>query len=147
VADICRWRIYVGGAYMRHLHIYAIYHIYAPQNEIYYDHLLFIIIMGYHHYKKRRLQNYNYGKNGYYFITICTKNRKPFFGKIINDKMKLSNIGKIAQQCYREIPNHFNNVKLDEYVIMPDHIHGIIMINNGVVGGALVATYDYTTIL
>ena len=53
-----------------------------------------------------------------------------FFGNIKNEEMRLSKIGKIAERFYLEIPNHFQFVKLDEYVIMPNHIHGIIEINN-----------------
>lgn len=75
-----------------------------------------------------RLKNYDYSSNGYYFITICTKNRVHYFGKIIDQKMELSEIGKIAHKCWLEIPNHFPFVVLDESIIMPDHIHGIVVI-------------------
>lgn len=76
-----------------------------------------------------RLKNYDYSSNGYYFITICTKNRIHYFGKITDQKMQLSEIGKVAHNCWLEIPNHFPFVVLDEFVIMPDHIHGIVVIN------------------
>ncbi len=76
-----------------------------------------------------RLKNYDYSANGYYFITICTKNRLHYFGKIIDQKMELSEIGKIAHKCWLEIPNHFPFVILDEFAIMPNHIHGIVIIN------------------
>lgn len=77
-----------------------------------------------------RLKNWDYASNGYYFVTICTKNRVNFFGEIINDEMILSDIGKIAYQYWSEIPNHFPNVVIDEFIIMPNHVHGIIVINN-----------------
>ena len=77
-----------------------------------------------------RLANWNYGQNGYYFITICTKNRKNYFGEIINKRMSLSNVGTIANQSWLAIPQHFSNVILDEFVIMPNHVHGILIINN-----------------
>lgn len=80
--------------------------------------------------KQFRYQGYDYSQNGFYFITICTKNREMFFGNIKNGKIKLSDIGLIANKFWLEIPNHFPFVILDEYVIMPDHIHGIIKINN-----------------
>jgi hypothetical protein len=80
--------------------------------------------------KQFRYQGYDYSQNGFYFITICTKNRKMFFGNVKNEKIKLSDIGLIANKFWLEIPNHFPFVILDEYVIMPDHIHGIIKINN-----------------
>lgn len=86
------------------------------------------------HHKYRvsstRLKNWNYSSNGYYFITICTQNREHFFGKIINDEMRLSEIGKIAKEYWLEIPNHFPFVVLDEFTAMPNHIHGIVMIKN-----------------
>ena len=77
-----------------------------------------------------RLKNYNYAANGYYFFTICTHEKQCFFGNIINGKMQLSQIGKIAQQYWSEIPQHSKYTYLDEYVIMPNHVHGIIIINN-----------------
>ncbi len=77
-----------------------------------------------------RLQNWDYGWTGKYFITIVTKNRNSFFGKIINDKMDLSNIGIIANVVWNEITNHANNVELNSFVIMPNHIHGILILKN-----------------
>ena len=76
-----------------------------------------------------RLQSWNYGWNAAYFVTICTDNRKYFFGDISNGRMKLSEIGKLADQYWLEIPNHFGFVKLDAHVVMPDHIHGMIIID------------------
>lgn len=78
-----------------------------------------------------RLKNWDYSSKGYYFITICTANREPFFGRKENGKMKLSEIGKIAVQCWQEIPRHFPNVQLDEFIVMPNHVHGIIIIGDG----------------
>jgi putative transposase len=79
-----------------------------------------------------RLQDWDYSQNGYYFVTICIKNREYLFGQIENDKMILSEIGRIAEQCWREIPSHFTIVELDEFAIMPNHIHGIIVITENV---------------
>ncbi|HBI17622.1 MAG TPA: hypothetical protein DDY52_05800 [Candidatus Moranbacteria bacterium] len=76
-----------------------------------------------------RLKGYDYSQNGVYFITICLKDRKHSFGKIVNEKMILGEIGKITQKFWQEIPNHFPFVTLDEYQIMPDHLHGIIEIS------------------
>jgi len=85
--------------------------------------------------KKNRLANYDYSKDGYYFVTICTKHREEFFGKIENEKMVLNEYGKFTKKCWLEIPNHFPNTKLDEFIIMPNHVHGIVIIaNNHVVG-------------
>ena len=79
-----------------------------------------------------RLPSWDYGANAPYFVTICTKNREKFFGKIINNSVRLSPIGKIAQKYWLEIPKHFPFVKLDKFIIMPNHIHGIIIINKNV---------------
>ncbi len=76
-----------------------------------------------------RLRSWDYASNGYYFITICTKNRECFFGKIANGKMEFSNIGNIAKKYWQEIPKHFPFVKLDKFIVIPDHIHGIIIID------------------
>ncbi len=82
-----------------------------------------------------RLQNWDYGWNASYFVTICTKTREHYFGKIVDGEMCLSEIGGIAQQCWREIPDHFPFVILDAFVIMPNHVHGIIIINKTDDGG------------
>ena len=75
-----------------------------------------------------RLQNWDYGWNASYFVTICTKNREHYFGKIVDGEMHFSEIGRIAKQFWREIPDHFPFVILDAFVIMPNHVHGIIII-------------------
>jgi len=76
-----------------------------------------------------RLKEYDYTQNGAYSVTICTCWRICYFGSVINGEMKLSLIGKIARKYWLEIPNHFPNVQLDEFIIMPNHIHGIIVID------------------
>lgn len=77
-----------------------------------------------------RLQSWDYGANGIYFVTICTNNREHFFGNIYGGKMVLNEIGMIANQYWLDIPKHFSNVILDVYVIMPNHVHGIVIIDN-----------------
>jgi putative transposase len=77
-----------------------------------------------------RLKNWDYSSNGCYYVTICTHDRIHYFGTIQNSKMTMSDIGAIAAQYWREIPNHFPIVRLDEWIIMPNHVHGIIAINN-----------------
>ncbi len=79
--------------------------------------------------KQRRLPEYDYNSNGYYFVTICTKNRIPWFGHIEDEHMVLFEKGKIVQECWDEIPTHFPNIQLDEFIVMPDHVHGIIIID------------------
>ncbi len=77
-----------------------------------------------------RLQYWNYGWNGAYFITICTQNREPYFGDIIDGKMELSNIGIIADILWYEIKNHTQNIDLGRFIVMPNHIHGILILND-----------------
>lgn len=76
-----------------------------------------------------RLPNWDYGWNGIYFITICTEGRDNYFGKISNRIMELSEIGLLAQRIWNEIPNHFPFTDLDSFVVMPNHIHGILIID------------------
>ena len=77
-----------------------------------------------------RLKGWDYTKPGKYFVTICTCNREEFFGEIVNYKMVLSDIGKIAKSEWLKTEKNRKNVKLDKYVIMPNHIHGIVIIEN-----------------
>jgi len=77
-----------------------------------------------------RLQQWDYGWRASYFVTMCTKNRDWYFGEVINGKMKLSEIGIIANALWLGIKNHAKNVELGEFVIMPDHVHGILILNN-----------------
>lgn len=75
-----------------------------------------------------RLKGFDYAQEGLYFLTICTHERKVIFGEIQNGEMQLNAAGLIAQNCWNEIPNHFPNVQLHAFVIMPNHVHGIIEI-------------------
>jgi putative transposase len=75
-----------------------------------------------------RNPRWDYAGDGRYFITICTHGRIPWFGKIRNGVMKLSDIGMIVDQCWSDIPHHFPHVTLDAHVVMPDHFHGLIII-------------------
>ena len=75
-----------------------------------------------------RRPDWNYGTDGAYFITICSKNRINYFGRLVNGLMQFSEIGKIAINNWIQIPRHFEYVKNDEFVLMPDHLHGIILI-------------------
>ena len=71
----------------------------------------------------------DYSRPGKYFVTICTAQKTEWFGSVINGKMHLSKIGHIASQVWYEIPVHFPFIGLDAFVVMPNHIHGIIVIN------------------
>jgi REP element-mobilizing transposase RayT len=87
-----------------------------------------------------RLQSWDYGANGAYFITICSGHREHYFGEIVKihvPTMQLNEIGKLAEQFWMEIPNHFPFIELGNFVVMPNHVHGILIINkngNGMAG-------------
>jgi putative transposase len=92
-----------------------------------------------------RLAIWDYSHPGFYFITICTKNRNHFFGEIKKDEMYLNEIGIIADKCWAEIPGHFHNTTLGEFVVMPNHIHGIIIIDGSVETGHALSPNENNT--
>lgn len=77
-----------------------------------------------------RIKGFDYAQKGLYFLTLACQNRKHFFGEVVDGQMILNNAGEIAKACWLEIPRHFPNVVLHEFVIMPDHVHGIIEITS-----------------
>ena len=81
-----------------------------------------------HHRKNIRLKEYDYSKEGMYFITICTKDRERLFGNIINRKMKLNEYGKMVEEEIINTNKIRQNVRIGEYIIMPNHVHMIIEI-------------------
>ena len=94
--------------------------------------------------KKNRLQNITYTENGFYFITICSKDRKCIFSKInpaaddsLAPEIHLSKIGGIVDDALNDIENHYENVSLVSYVIMPNHIHMLFSIEN--TGGRIIS--------
>ena len=76
-----------------------------------------------------RLPAWNYASDGGYFVTICTDGKKCFFGEVVQGEMQRSPIGEIAHKLWYEIPNHFSNCQIDSFCVMPNHIHGILIIN------------------
>lgn len=82
-----------------------------------------------HHRRSIRLQGYDYTQPGAYFVTVITRQRTCLFGEVVNGEMKLSDLGQIADECWRAIPDHFPFVELGVHVVMPNHVHGIIMID------------------
>ena len=79
-----------------------------------------------------RLKDYDYSQPGGYFITLVTHERRNLFGKIVDGEMQLNEFGVIAHEQWLQIPTRFDLVELGEFVIMPDHIHGIIIIHESV---------------
>jgi REP-associated tyrosine transposase len=80
--------------------------------------------------KPNRLKFYDYSNAGWYYVIICTKDHKNHFGKIENYKMILNQIGNIVDESWDMIETLHRNIELDYYVIMPNHVHGIIIIND-----------------
>ena len=80
-----------------------------------------------------RCPKWNYTSNGYYFITICTHNRQHFFGEVINGKMNVSTVGEIVVTEWQKTEKIRLDVQLDAWVIMPNHFHGIVIINKATV--------------
>src|SRR5262245_50579139 len=72
-----------------------------------------------------RWANWDYGSNAAYFVTICTANRIHSFGEVAGGVMAFTPLGQVAVNCWKEIPAHFPFVVLDEFVVMPNHVHGI----------------------
>jgi putative transposase len=77
-----------------------------------------------------RLSDYDYSSSGAYFVTICTDNKTCLFGNIVNGTIELNVLGSIVQRVWLEIPLHFSHVTLCDFVVMPNHIHGIIHLNH-----------------
>ena len=79
-----------------------------------------------HHRRSIRLKEYDYAQAGLYFVTICTQDRARLFGQIVDDEMCLSDAGRMVQAVWEEMAHVYPGVAVDEYVVMPNHVHGII---------------------
>lgn len=77
-----------------------------------------------------RLAGYDYSQSGMYFVTVLSYQRLQLFGHIKNSEMTLSKLGNIIVSCWQQIPKHFQSVELDAFVMMPNHIHGIIVLQD-----------------
>ena len=75
-----------------------------------------------------RLRSWDYAAAGWYFVTICTRGSECSFGDVVDGEIHLSPIGDVARQYWKGIPQHFPNVTLDSFVVMPNHVHGIVII-------------------
>lgn len=79
--------------------------------------------------KSPRLHAYDYATAGAYFVTVCVRNRACRLGLVEADEMKLGRLGRVVEECWLEIPLHFPAVALDAFVVMPNHIHGILWLS------------------
>ena len=95
-----------------------------------------------------RLKDHDYSSAGAYFVTICTHDKECWLGDVVNSEMVLSETGQIAKALWLEIPQHFENVILDDFIIMPNHVHGILLNTDsrGVQLNAPTKTNYYSTI-
>ncbi|HEX2997874.1 MAG TPA: transposase [Anaerolineales bacterium] len=87
-----------------------------------------------HHRHSIRIKGYDYAQPGGYFVTIVTYHRGCIFGEIVDEEMRLNELGHIADEMWRAIPEHFPNAELGAHVVMPNHVHGIIMLHTNEIG-------------
>ncbi|MFH0938045.1 MAG: hypothetical protein V1899_02000, partial [Planctomycetota bacterium] len=85
-----------------------------------------------HHRRAIRLKGYDYAQSGAYFVTVCAQHRECLFGDMVDGAMVLNDTGRMVEKCWYDIPAHFPNVELDEFVVMPNHVHGILFITDPV---------------
>ena len=83
---------------------------------------------GKHHRRSIRLKQYDYTQTGAYFVTACTQNRECFFGEIVDGVMRLTDVGEMIQKVWQELSEYYAGVGIDAFTIMPNHIHGIIVL-------------------
>ncbi|EKD49928.1 MAG: hypothetical protein ACD_63C00010G0004, partial [uncultured bacterium] len=84
--------------------------------------------------KSNRLEGYDYSLSGCYFVTVRVKGGEEWFGNVVDEKMILNKYGFVANQFWREIPKHYENVGIDKWIVMPDHLHGIVIIRDSIKG-------------
>lgn len=83
------------------------------------------------HRRSIRLQGYDYNMPGAYFVTICTHHHKPLFGQVVDGEMRLNQAGRVANDQWSRLGVRFNHIELSEFVIMPNHMHGILILIEG----------------
>lgn len=76
--------------------------------------------------KSTHLRHYDYANPGYYFVTICTRDKQCLFGDVVDGVMRVNQVGVIVDACWRALPDHVAAVALDQYIVMPNHVHGVI---------------------
>ena len=81
--------------------------------------------------QRMRFAGYDYSRAGAYFVTVCALDRKCLFGASESDELRSTVIGQIVASCWIEIPKHFPNAALDEFVVTPNHLHGIVLLDVG----------------
>ncbi len=89
-----------------------------------------------------RLRNFDYTQQGAYFLTICTHERKSLFGRIINGEMRLNTYGRIVEEEWEKTAQIRSNLTMDRFIVMPNHIHGIVVISRGTMHRAPTSTFE-----
>lgn len=84
-----------------------------------------------HHRRSIRLQGYDYARMGAYFVNVCAQNRECLFGDVIEDEMRHNDIGTVVVESWKWLEDHYGFVELDEWIVMPNHLHGILVITEG----------------
>ncbi|PSB43071.1 transposase [Chamaesiphon polymorphus] len=84
----------------------------------------------FHHRQSIRLNGYDYSRSGAYFITICTHDREYLFGEIVNEAIELNTLGELARSHWQQLSQHHPNIIIDESIVMPNHLHGIIILES-----------------
>ena len=87
------------------------------------------------HRRSIRLRGYDYTRQGAYFVTVCTQGRRRLFGTVVNGRMALNDAGRMVQTVWNELPAHYPGVAIDAFVVMPDHIHGVVWLCDPVGAG------------
>lgn len=98
-----------------------------------------------HHRRSIRLKGYDYRQAGAYFVTICTQSRACLFGEVVDGEMRLNEAGRMVLAEWNALPDQFPMIGLDRFVVMPNHIHSIIVFTNDIVGAGLVPAQNGTT--
>jgi REP element-mobilizing transposase RayT len=83
-----------------------------------------------HHRRSIRLKGYDYTQPGAYYVSLCTEARQCLFGDVVKGEMRLNSLGHIAFTCWQAIPDHFPHIELDVFVVMPNHLHAILVISD-----------------
>ena len=83
-----------------------------------------------HHRRSIRLRGYNYAQTGAYFVTIVTKDRECLFGEIVDGEVRLNDAGRVIQATWNELPEHYPGVECDASIVMPNHVHGVIVLGD-----------------
>ncbi len=83
-----------------------------------------------HRRRSTRLSSWDYSWAWWYYVTIVTNNREVILGNVVDDRVQLSRFGAITQKIWLSIPKRYKNIELDSYVVMPNHVHGIIIVND-----------------